>query len=469
VRTPFVSGGLALRTALASGLLALIVGGVFTVLLVSIADQRHSRGEAQYARAQLAAAGDALKLLLDLETGQRGFVITRQERFLGPWTAARTALPQATRALARSAKQPAQARRAREIERAVTSYIRDYSAPLVSAARRGDPSARSVAASEEGRQRVDSLRAQFDRFSDSERHTVAVHQDVIGADSRRAIVLASLGIAGSTLLVLLFGGYLARGIARPVRRAATMAGRLAGGDLSVRMPETGPAEVGDLERAFNAMAGSLETSRAELTASRARVVAAGDESRRRIERDLHDGAQQRLVSLALELREAQGMVPPDQPELKERLAETAKGMTGALEDLQEVSRGLHPAILSEGGLAPALKTLARRSAIPVELDLRADRRLPERLEVAAYFVASEALTNAAKHSHASVVHLAFEAESGIARLAIRDDGVGGAKLGGGTGLIGLSDRVEAVGGTIDVTSPPGAGTALLVEFPIEGA
>jgi signal transduction histidine kinase len=233
------------------------------------------------------------------------------------------------------------------------------------------------------------------------------------------------------------------------------------------MPETGPAEVGDLEHAFNTMAGSLETGRAELTASRARVVAAADASRRRIERDLHDGAQQRLVSLALELREAEATVPPDQHDLKTRLADSAKGLTGVLEELQEIARGIHPAILSEGGLGPALKTLARRSAIPVELDLRADRRLPERVEVAIYYVASEALTNAAKHSQASVVRVDFEARDGIARLAIRDDGVGGTEPGRGSGLVGLTDRVEAIGGTIAVTSPAGSGTSLLVELPVE--
>jgi signal transduction histidine kinase len=248
-----------------------------------------------------------------------------------------------------------------------------------------------------------------------------------------------------------------------------MAARLAGGDLAVRMPESGPAEVGDLERAFNTMAGSLETSRAELTASRARVVAAGDQSRRRIERNLHDGAQQRLVSLALELREAEAGVPDEQHELRNRLAATARGVAGVLEDLQEISRGIHPAILSEGGLGPALRTLARRSPIPVELDLETDRRLPENVEVAAYFVTSEALANAAKHSQASVIHVDLRARDGTVRLAIRDDGLGGAEPGHGSGLIGLIDRVEAIGGSLHLESPAGSGTSLVVELPIEAA
>jgi signal transduction histidine kinase len=248
-----------------------------------------------------------------------------------------------------------------------------------------------------------------------------------------------------------------------------MAGRLAGGDLTVRLAETGPAEVVELERSFNTMAGSLEKSRAELTASRARVVAAADQSRRRIERDLHDGAQQRLVSLALELRAAESTVPPELDELRKRLAKTAKGVAEVLEELQDLSRGIHPAILSEGGLGPALRTLARRSSIPVELDLRLERRLPEPVEVAAYFVAAEALANAAKHAHASVIRVDLEAHNAIARLEIRDDGVGGAEPGRGSGLVGLTDRVDAVGGTLALESPAGAGTSLVVELPIQAA
>jgi signal transduction histidine kinase len=463
-----VRRGLTLRVVLASVLLATVVGSVFTVLLVAVEDQRRSRDRTIQSRAQLTAADGLLKLVIDLETGQRGFVITREERFLAPWRAARTALPDHAQRLARSVTDPAQARRARDIARAASSYIRDYSVPLVNAARRGDASARSVAATEEGTRRVDSLRAQLDRFRESERNRVQASQDRLDSDGRRAIAVATAGLLGSILLILLFGAYLARGIGRPVRRAAAMAGRLAGGDLGVRMPETGPAEVGDLERAFNSMARSLEASRAELAASRARVVAAGDESRRRIERDLHDGAQQRLVSLALELRAAEASVPPEQHELRERMAETAKGVAEVLTDLQEISRGIHPAILSEGGLGPALRTLGRRSAIPVELELETDRRLPERVEVAVYFVASEALTNAAKHSQASVIHVHLETRAGIARLSIRDDGVGGARASAGSGLIGLTDRVESIGGTIEVTSPVGGGTALLVEIPING-
>jgi signal transduction histidine kinase len=210
-------------------------------------------------------------------------------------------------------------------------------------------------------------------------------------------------------------------------------------------------------------------SRAELKASRARVVAAGDEARRRIERDLHDGTQQRLVSVGLELRAAQAMVPPDVPDLTAQLSHVAEDLAAAVTDLQEASRGIHPAVLSRGGLGPALRTLARRSALPVELDLRVDRRLPERIEVAAYYVVSEALTNAAKHAHASVVEVELEADDATVRLSIRDDGVGGADPTRGSGLVGLRDRIEALGGKIQVASPAGSGTSVVVQIPIDEA
>jgi signal transduction histidine kinase len=209
-------------------------------------------------------------------------------------------------------------------------------------------------------------------------------------------------------------------------------------------------------------------SRSELMASRARIVAAADETRRRIERDLHDGIQQRLVSLGLELRAAQATVPGQLDELEGALARAAEGLTSVLGELREISHGLHPAILSEGGLEPALRALRRRSPIPVELDLHPKRRLPGRVEVAAYYVVSEALTNAAKHARASVVNVELDTHDAILQLAIRDDGIGGADPDQGSGLIGLSDRIEALGGTLQVTSPAGNGTTLLIEVPLEG-
>jgi PAS domain S-box-containing protein len=206
--------------------------------------------------------------------------------------------------------------------------------------------------------------------------------------------------------------------------------------------------------------------RAELIASRARLVTASDETRRRFERDLHDGVQQRLVGLALKLRGAETMVPAEQAALADELVGLGEGLTDVLEDLRELSRGIHPAILTEGGLAPALKALARRSGLPIALDVTADRRFAEPIEVAAYYVVSEGLTNAAKHARASMAEVQVEARDGVLDLRVRDDGVGGADPARGSGLTGVRDRVEALGGTIAITSPAGQGTSLHVAFPI---
>jgi signal transduction histidine kinase len=208
-------------------------------------------------------------------------------------------------------------------------------------------------------------------------------------------------------------------------------------------------------------------SRAELVASRARIVAAADETRRRIERDLHDGIQQRLVSLGLEVRAAQATVPPQLGELAGVLARVAEELVSVFDELQEIAQGIHPAILSEHGLGPALAALRRRSAVPVELDVHVQRRLPGPVEVAAYYVVSEALTNAAKHARASVVTVELHAHDAVLRLVIRDDEIGGADPGQGSGLLGLRDRIEALGGTLQVTSPAGNGTTLQVQVPLE--
>jgi signal transduction histidine kinase len=206
-------------------------------------------------------------------------------------------------------------------------------------------------------------------------------------------------------------------------------------------------------------------ARAELTASRARIVAAGDNARRRFERNLHDGAQQRLVSLGLQLRTVEARVPPELPALAEGISDAISGLAEVSDDLQEISRGMHPAILSKGGLGPAIRTLARRSAVPVDLHVAVDRRLPETAEVAAYDVVAEALTNAAKHAQASEVRVSCEADTANLCLTIHDDGIGGADLSRGSGLIGLKDRVEAVGGRLEVASIAGQGTCLSATIP----
>jgi signal transduction histidine kinase len=237
-----------------------------------------------------------------------------------------------------------------------------------------------------------------------------------------------------------------------------------GSSQSKPLPPQTEARIGDFADLVATAISNAET-RAELTASRARIVAAGDEARRRFERDLHDGAQQRVVSLGLELRAIETSIPTERQDLCDRLSHVVAGLAGVSAELQEISRGIHPAILSKGGLGPAIKTLARRSSVPVDLDLEVDRRLPESVEVAAYYVVAEALANVAKHAQASAVTIVATAEDKL-RLVITDDGVGGAVAGGGSGLIGLKDRVEALAGSLDVSSPAGSGTTLVVTIPL---
>jgi signal transduction histidine kinase len=208
-------------------------------------------------------------------------------------------------------------------------------------------------------------------------------------------------------------------------------------------------------------------SRAELAASRARIVAAADRARRRIEHDLQGGVQQRVVSLRLDLRATQATMPAQLPELQTQLARLADGLEDALEELQELSRGIYPAVLSEGGLGPALTALARHSALPVDLDVDLQQRLPDPVEVAAYHVVAEALSNAAKHANASVVRVGIRPDGDRLHLLVRDDGVGGADPSRGWGLLGLSDRVQALGGTMTAHSPAGEGTVLRVDLPID--
>jgi signal transduction histidine kinase len=207
-------------------------------------------------------------------------------------------------------------------------------------------------------------------------------------------------------------------------------------------------------------------SKAELAASRRRIVATSDETRRRIERDLHDGTQQRLVSLGLAVRAAEANLPPD-GDARSELSRIATSLNDAVTELQEIARGIHPAILSQGGLGPALRTLARRSAIPVELEVATEARLPAAIEVAAYYVASEALANAAKHAQASRIELSLALRDGKLLLSIRDDGVGGADPARGSGLVGFTDRVEALAGSMYVQSRSGEGTHIVAELPVD--
>ena len=255
------------------------------------------------------------------------------------------------------------------------------------------------------------------------------------------------------------------GVATPI----FVEGRLWGGIGIGTGRERFPADTEQRMAGFTELIGTAianADSRAQLTASRARIVAAADDARRRIERDLHDGTQQRLFALGLELRLAQS-TEPSRSALQTQIARVADELNGVMEELREISHGIHPAILSEDGLCPALYTLARRAAIPVELDIRTGTRWADPIEVAAYYVVSEALTNTIKHARASYAHVTVEQRDARLYLSIRDDGIGGADPARGSGLIGLRDRVQALGGSIEVNSRPGKGTAILVELPLQ--
>jgi signal transduction histidine kinase len=463
-----VKGGLAGRMLAASVLLALVVGAAFAVLLSSVADLRDAQRRARHSQEVLVEASRLERLITDLETGQSEFLITRQEEFLRPWQAAQASFAAQASALGQLvADNPQQQARAEKIKEDLTDYIQNFSVPLVEAARR-DPASVTPAVATDDEQRARAIRVEFDQFETTERDLAAARQSRSETAADHAILAAAGGLTASTLLLAAFLASSIRTILRPIRRVAAMASRLSDGDLTARVPEPGVGEIGVLQRCFNTMAASLESSRDQLAASRARIVTATDHARRRIERDLHDGIQQRLVSLLLDLRAAEAAVPPELPQTRAQLAGVADGLAGAFDDLREISRGVHPAILSEGGLVPALKALARHSAVPVEFTVDVPVRPSEPVEVGAYYVVSEALTNSAKHAHASVVQVDAQSRNGILRLSIRDDGIGGADPTRGSGLIGLADRVQALGGTISVTSAPEQGTTLLVELPAAG-
>jgi signal transduction histidine kinase len=471
-------GSLARRAVAVSALVSAVIGAAFFLLALAIDDLRDSEARANHALEVLIAANRLERLAVDVETTERGFVITGQPQLLQPWHQAQQEFMHQAAILERlaSAGDAGQGPRARQIMVAGTSYIEDYSIPLVASAQRDPGSARTVAVTMEGKHRVDALRVQFEQFMAHENQIYMAGQERTDAASTQALATASVSVAASIVLILLSGGYLIRAVVRPVRRASGMAGRVAGGDLTVRMPETGPGEVGGLQRSFNSMADSLEASRDELrraadelTASRARVVAAADETRRRIERDLHDGTQQRLISLALQLRSAQAGLLPGHTGLTEQWSRISQGLTEVIDELREISRGLHPAILERGGIGPALRVLARRAAIPVEVSVGVGGRLPEQVEVAVYYVVSEALTNAVKHARASAAQVDVKEDDGVLWLLVSDDGTGGADPARGSGLIGLSDRVQAVGGRLEITSPPGGGTRLTAAIPARAA
>ena len=626
--------GLTGRMVVASGLLAIVVGGAFAAVLLTIDDLQGTTDLRRQTREAIIAADALEQNIIDLETGLRGFVITGDATFLQPSNDARASLPDSTGNLERlAADEPAQLARVRGISRAVDAYVRQYALPLVAAVRRDDPSARSVKRTLAGKKRVDALRDSLTSFRTAERTRLATRDADVDTAAHRATAAAVVGIAGSILLILIFAGYLARVIVRPLRRAATMANRLAGGDLSARMPETDVAEIAELQRSLNVMAGSLETSRdelasllaeqaalrrvatlvaqgaapgevfdtvtrevgvlsgadlarmerydsdnsvlgvagwsraeapelavgtrfslegasiaamvheasrpvrvdsfagahgpiareaqdlgirssvgcpivvegrlwgviaassksetpfpsgtesqiaeftelvattianaearAEVAASRARIVAAADEERRRVVRDLHDGAQQRLVHTILTLKLARRALEDESEGAAELVAEALDNAERGTAELRELAHGILPTLLTKGGLRAGVDSLASRSPVPVEVDVSADR-FPAAIEATAYFVVAEALTNVAKHAHAEHAEVTARVADGTLTIQVHDDGAGGARR-NGSGLVGLADRVAALDGRLRIESPPDDGTLITAAIPL---
>jgi signal transduction histidine kinase len=256
-------------------------------------------------------------------------------------------------------------------------------------------------------------------------------------------------------------------------KAAVGAPVIFGGDLwgaviissdDAPFPPEAEFRVGDFaDLAAQAIANAQ--AREELAASRVRIVEASDAERRRLERNLHDGAQQRLVATSLTVRMAARRLADD-PTAREMLDRAGDELIRALEELRELARGLHPAVLSDHGLRAAIEAVADRAPVPVTVDVPAGERLPETIEAAAYFVVCEALTNVAKYAHASEARVRVERSDGQAQVEVVDDGVGGADESGGSGLRGLADRVEALGGRLVVTSPAGQGTTVRARLPV---
>jgi signal transduction histidine kinase len=264
----------------------------------------------------------------------------------------------------------------------------------------------------------------------------------------------------------------ARGIRSEIGAPVVVDGQVWGALIAGRDTDDPAQEGAELRLAsfaeLVATAVSNATARSELVASRARLVTAADDARRRLERNLHDGAQQRLVSLGLKVRAAEELVPGGLAELRSELDGVVEGLESLLEEVREISHGLHPAILSQAGLGAALRSLAARSSVPVEVDVALDERPMESVEIAAYYVVSEALANAAKHAEATLVRVSSQVVDGHLRLTVADDGVGGALADRGSGLSGLCDRVEALGGRLALTSPRGGGTTVEVDLPVAG-
>lgn len=287
----------------------------------------------------------------------------------------------------------------------------------------------------------------------------------VRATGRGARVHDYQAVEGTTAETVRATG-LSSSVAAPIIVEGQMWGALAVGtfEFGAQFPDDAEQRLEGFAELIS-LAIASTAAREQLLDSRRRLVETADAERRRLERNLHDGAQQRLVALAIALRLARQKLDDDPVTAASLMDGAVNDAAQALEELRELARGLHPALLADRGLQPALRALARRSAVPVELDVL-DERVPEAVEVAAYYVVSEALTNCVKHAQATNATVSVQRNGTSLVVEIADDGVGGVDLDRGTGLVGMRDRVEALRGRLSVTSPTGAGTRLRAELPL---
>jgi signal transduction histidine kinase len=481
----------------ASIVLALLVSSVFVVLIHAVSSLNDATRREARAKDVRAATLVLERLVADLSFGARGYALSRSERFLEPMRAARRELPGRIATFERLATaDPAQEQRARRLIRAIREYDQDYAIPLVEIARTNPAATRDVVAEFEGRTRTDEINALFNRYLDAEDARVEATAASANRESDRAIAVAIAGLIGSALLIILFGLYLARSTAQPVRAVATAARRLAEGDLTVRLDERGPGEVGELTTAFNSMAEELERSRAELQAETEKLR----ESERRkselvsiVSHELRTPLASVLGFTSLLL--TRGIEPAEQRQYLEIIDSQGRRLSTLLNDFLDVEK------LEEGQLELAQELIDMGALVGEQVKLFSGQSEKHKLDVVMppkplpvvgdpnrlAQVVGNLLSNAIKYSpDGGIVKVVGERRNDHVRVSVRDEGLGipeehraevfgkffrgnaGASgiPGSGLGLTIARSVVEAHGGQIDFESASGKGSVFWLELPI---
>lgn len=431
--------GLVGRVLLGAGIPTLLAVAAFAAMVSSIVELRTAQWQASRSQALVIAAGELSRAVND---------VTAARRDLRPDDPARaTALDNAVRGVTRRSA----------VLTAMATRDPDERVRIIELA----SSAEGYATT--GRSADGVFVSLLDAFLKAERDTVSGEQKIADSATRRAIVAAGAGLVLSIGALAGLGVYFTRVVTLPLRHASAMAREFADGNLAARLPSAGTGEILDLQVALNDMAGALGAAQAQLAASRSRIVAEQWQTRRELERNLHDGLQQRLVALSIDVRALSADLEGPPRDQADRIG---SAIADATEELRDIARGIQPAVLTQSGLASALRALARRSALPVEVKVDLAARPAPDIESAAYYFTAEAITNTVKHARASYVSVDVRKAGDSLTVVVSDDGIGGATSAGGTGLLGLRDRVEAAGGTMTIDSQPDCGTILTASLPL---